>query len=270
MGFWSVLGKVASTIATPFKNASLIPTIASIGTDVAGSVIQSKAAGSAAAKQTASATESNRMLDESLARSSQAFDPYAATGGVASSQLKDLMDPSSEVYSSYFGGGPEFKAPNPADVLNNPAIKFQLEEGEKAIQRSAASRGSLLSGGTLKSLNRYAQGVAAQGYNDLFARSAQEYGLHRAAFEGTRATRLDQLNRALQTGFGATTGRASLDTAVAEAKGDNLQGAANVNAASTVSRAKTWSDLLANSVGSVVDLFDLSGVNKKEPEQVIH
>lgn len=47
---------------------------------------------------------------------------------------------------------------------NTPGYQFRLDEGRKQLDASAAARGSLNSGATLKALTQYGQGVADQGY----------------------------------------------------------------------------------------------------------
>lgn len=52
-------------------------------------------------------------------------------------------------------------------------------EGEQALQRAAAARGTLLSGGLLKSLERYRQGLKAQDAQAAFNRALQTYTTNR-------------------------------------------------------------------------------------------
>lgn len=56
------------------------------------------------------------------------------------------------------------------DHTTSPGYQFRLDEGTRAVENSAASKGMLMSGGTLKDLTRFAQGVAADDYNDQFNR----------------------------------------------------------------------------------------------------
>ena len=68
-----------------------------------------------------------------------------------------------------------------ADALTtSPGFQFRLQEGAKALERSAAAKGTLLTGGTLKGLTRYAQDYAAneygQNYNRLFNEDVTNYG----------------------------------------------------------------------------------------------
>jgi hypothetical protein len=52
----------------------------------------------------------------------------------------------------------------------DPGYAFRLGEGLKALERSAAARGGLLSGSTGKALQRYGQDMASQEYGNAFNR----------------------------------------------------------------------------------------------------
>lgn len=79
------------------------------------------------------------------------------------------------------GGVPQFnwtkfEAPNPEDVYKDPSYQFRLGEGTKAIEGSAAAKGLLRSGGTLKDLAGYGQDLASQEYGNMFNRELQGWG----------------------------------------------------------------------------------------------
>ncbi|WP_333608811.1 hypothetical protein [Arsukibacterium sp.] len=59
----------------------------------------------------------------------------------------------------------------------DPGYQFRLAEGQKAMDRSAAARGNLLSGGQAKALTQYNQGMASQEYGNAFNRAAQQYSM---------------------------------------------------------------------------------------------
>ncbi len=61
---------------------------------------------------------------------------------------------------------------NPMEFFlrNTPGYKFAFNEGQRAVQTGAASRGTLLTGGTLKALNRYGTGIADQTYDQATKR----------------------------------------------------------------------------------------------------
>ena len=62
----------------------------------------------------------------------------------------------------------DFQAPN---VTDDPGFKFRMAEGQKALERSAAAKGTLLTGGTLKDLGQYSQGLASQEYANAYGRA---------------------------------------------------------------------------------------------------
>lgn len=72
-----------------------------------------------------------------------------------------------------------FKAPTEEALVNDPAYQARIAAGEKAIERSAAARGTLLTGGTLTDLEKYAQGEASNELEKLYNRSWNE---HEAAY----------------------------------------------------------------------------------------
>lgn len=59
---------------------------------------------------------------------------------------------------------------NPDSIANSGAYKFRLDQGNQAIQRSAAAKGMLGSGNTLAELLRYGQGEASQEFGNEVSR----------------------------------------------------------------------------------------------------
>lgn len=74
----------------------------------------------------------------------------------------------------------QFKAPSLEDVQNEPGYALGLKEGQNALERSAAARGSILSGGTQKATARYGTDYGATKYGEatgrLFDQYQQRYG----------------------------------------------------------------------------------------------
>ena len=58
----------------------------------------------------------------------------------------------------------------PGEFTEDPGYQFRLQEGQKALERSAAARGGLLSGATGKGLVRYGQDFATQEYDNFLKR----------------------------------------------------------------------------------------------------
>jgi len=57
-----------------------------------------------------------------------------------------------------------------SDYQEDPAYKFRLDQGNRSLEASAASRGTTLSGATLKALSAYNQGEASQEYQNSVTR----------------------------------------------------------------------------------------------------
>lgn len=66
---------------------------------------------------------------------------------------------------------PSFQAPSYADAANDPGYQFSLGQGEQALQQSAAARGVINGGGTLKDVLNYGQAAGAQQYGNVFNRA---------------------------------------------------------------------------------------------------
>jgi len=136
------------------------------GAVVVGSVISSQGAQSAA---DTAAEASGRASDASVGEQRRQYDlnradqaPFLTAGTGAVNRLAAGMAPGGEFSRSF----------SSEDFLANqdPGYGFRMSEGMKALDRSAASRGGLLSGATLKGAQQYGQGLASQEYQNAFNR----------------------------------------------------------------------------------------------------
>lgn len=67
--------------------------------------------------------------------------------------------------------------PDYSAFFKSPGYEFRQEEGIRAIDRSASARGQLMSGGTLRELARYGQGLASSEFGNYANRLASLAGL---------------------------------------------------------------------------------------------
>jgi hypothetical protein len=199
----------------------LIPAAASL----IGGSMQAKAAKSAAntaAEATNRATELNRrMYDENVARQKPFYD-------VGVNALPELVNASR--YTN-FGMG---------QFQQDPGYAFRLSEGQKQLERNAAARGGLISGGALKAAQRYGQEMGSQEYMNAFNR-----------YQTERAARLNPLQ--------SLTGMAQTTANTLGAAGQNMAG--NVGAAYMNQGANAGNALLAgaqaraSSYGDIAKLY---------------
>ena len=68
-----------------------------------------------------------------------------------------------------------------------PAFQFQLDQGVNALDRSAASRGKLLSGQQVKAVQQFGQGLASQESNNQLNRLASLAGIGQSSTAQTGA-----------------------------------------------------------------------------------
>lgn len=61
------------------------------------------------------------------------------------------------------------------DLAADPGYAFRLSEGLKALNRSAAAKGGMISGGALKAAERYGQDYGSQEYSNAYNRALTEY-----------------------------------------------------------------------------------------------
>ena len=60
-----------------------------------------------------------------------------------------------------------------ADFQADPSYQFRMDQGMKALQNSAAAKGGLLGGNTLKGIQDYSQGLASTEYGNAYNRFTQ-------------------------------------------------------------------------------------------------
>lgn len=68
-----------------------------------------------------------------------------------------------------------FQAPTADSLSQDPGFATRLKEGQKALERSAASKGTLLTGGTLKGIVDFGQQMASQEYGNVYNRDRMQY-----------------------------------------------------------------------------------------------
>lgn len=109
----------------------------------------------------------------------------------------------------------------------DPGYAFRLAEGQKALDRQAAARGGLISGGALKAAQRYGQEMGSQEYTNAFNRYQTERNARLNPLQslaGMAQTSTNQLGAAGQN-YANAAGEAI--GAGAQARASGYMGAAN-------------------------------------------
>lgn len=165
--------------------------------DIAGAVIGSKASKKASKAQVEATKLGIAEIRRQYDLSREDLAPWRQAGGQA------------------IGAGLAMLQPG-YDHTTSPGYQFRFGEGQRAVESGAAARGMLMSGGTLKDLTRFGQGVASGDFNDQFNRyMAIAGGGQQAATSGA------------QMGQQSASGIADLYTQAGNARASGYIGSAN-------------------------------------------
>ncbi len=95
-----------------------------------------------------------------------------------------------------------FKAPTLEEAQAQPGYQFALEQGQKALENSAAARGVLRTGGTLKDLFSWGDKFGEQNYGNVFNQDLQGYTTNRNNAFDTYNTNRNNAADAYRTNYG--------------------------------------------------------------------
>ena len=170
-----------------------------VATAIVGSaLIGGYASNRAASTQAAAAQQGIAAQERMFERQTELQEPWRKAGEEALNKLIPLA-------SNYTPFGMN-------QFQQDPGYAFRLSEGMKALDRTAAARGGLLSGSTLKGAQRYGQEMGSQEYMNAFnryqtERNAQLNPLQSLAGVGQTATNAlsgmaGQMGQNYATGYG--------------------------------------------------------------------
>lgn len=176
-----------------------------LGGGIAGAVGSSKAAGAQSKAALSTAQLQSQDAQAALAEQKRQFDitqgniaPWLTAGKGGLAELSRLLGIGGGSGFADFGSllkgfSEKFQAPTDVTEQNDPGYKFRLDQGMQALQNSAAARGSLLSGGTLRALNDYAQNYASNEYGNVYGRALGEYQQRYNIFQNQQANEYNRL-----------------------------------------------------------------------------
>lgn len=200
-------------------------TAIAVGATVASGAMQASAAKKAAKTQAGAADRATQVQQDQYYQTREDQEPYREAGYKALTGAENLL-------ASY-------KAPSIDAFKSDPYYQWEQQEAAKAVQGSAAARGGLYSGTTLRRLGDRAQMVARGGFTDFSNRQESAFG--------------NQFNRyASLAGIGQSgvsqTGNAGMN--FANNASSNLIGAGNAQAAGTLASSNAWGNALNQGISS--------------------
>ena len=215
--------------------------VAIVGSSLISGIAGSSAASKAAKAQTQAATQASGFEREMFDKQVELQAPFREAGLTAQNRLLQYLglsgSPSDAGYGKYAG---DFSM---NDFTADPGYAFRLAEGNKALDRTAAARGGLLSGGAMKAAQRYGQEMGSQEYMNAFNR-----------YQTNRANQLNPLQSLMgagQTGANTLTQAAG---SLGQALGENAIGAGNARASGYIGQANALTGALNQGMNSYMKM----------------
>jgi hypothetical protein len=186
---------------------------------IAGGIMGSNAANSAAEQQAAAAKYSADLQKQIYDQQRLDNTPWRDAGATALSKMADPY------FQKSFSG---------ADFQQDPGYQFRMDQGNQAMQRSAAARGGLMSGGFAKGLDRYNQDYASNEYQNAYNR-----------FNNDQSSRFGRLSSVAGMGQNANSQLGAAGQNYANQVGQTAMGAANAQGAAGIASAGAWGGALS-------------------------
>lgn len=167
----------------------------------------------------------------------------------------------------------QFNAPSLEDARNSVGWQFRVGEAQKGLERGAAAKGSLLTGGFQSAMAGRLQDLASSEYDKIYGRAQGEYGnrfnIHQAnetnRYNSQRSNVLDQFgiysgergmnrndrlddfniwNTMDQNYYNRMAGLSNAGLSAAGSMGGLLTGIGNVQGAGTIGSSNAWTNAL--------------------------
>lgn len=119
-----------------------------------------QAGGDAGNLVTSTANSGSGRVSDSGVNANNRLQSYMSGGSQANDQLAEYLSPGGAGQKSFTG----------VDLQNDPGYQFRLQQGQIALDRSAAARGGALGGGAVRATTDYQQGAASDEFSRAFDR----------------------------------------------------------------------------------------------------
>lgn len=221
---------------------------------VASSAISSSGAKSAAQSQAASNQQGIQAQQAMYNQTRADLAPYNQAGQanlpLYQSFYQTSADQLGNAYNDAYNHLPG--AMTEANLVNTPGYQFNLSQGLKATQNSAAARGLGVSGSALKGAANFATGLADSTYQNQFNNQQQIYNdyVNQAQLKGNQLNQIyGQISAPVSTGESAASQTGNAGTAAANAQSQLYNATGNALGTGAINSANALNNGL-NSVGT--------------------
>lgn len=197
----------------------VVASVAGAGASLVTGVMGANAARDAADTQAAAARNSADVQKQMYDQTRKDNEAWRNAGVDA---LKQMQDPGFQ------------KSFTMSDFAADPGYQFRMNEGQKALERQAAAKGTSGGGATMKALARYGQDYSSGEYQKAYDR-----------YNNDQTTRYNRLASLAGVGQQANQNNQSAGQSYASGMSDSITGAANASASGTIGQA--------NAIGNAIN-----------------
>jgi len=207
------------------------PAGAIAGAQLGGGLDAAEGAQGAASTQAAAADRSAQLQKQMFDKQMELQEPFRTAGITGQNRLMELLGLGGNTGAAGYGkysrdfGMQDFQA--------DPGYSFRLSEGLKGLDRQAAARGGLISGGALKAATQYGQEMGSQEYQNAFNR-----------YQTNRTNQLQPLGNLQAIGQSAASNQGSAAGAYGTAGGNAIIQGGQATAAGQLGAANTMNNAL--------------------------
>jgi hypothetical protein len=203
----------------------------SAASSLAGGAIAGKASKRAARTQEQAARDATAAQQRMFEEQKALQEPFRQGGLTAQNEIMQLLGIGGDKAAA--GYGSMAKAFGTDQFQQDPGYAFRQAEGMKALERSAAARGNLLSGSTLKGVQRFGQDLASQEYQNAFNR-----------YQVERAARLNPLQSLMGSGQSAANVMTGAAGQMGQNEASNIYNAGQARASGYIGQANALNQAL--------------------------
>lgn len=214
------------------------PVSALAAATIGSSLLSSDASRSAANTQADAANHAADLQQQNLAQTRESLQPFVNTGYDAQGSLRNLLGLGAPTDSGTYGS---LMKPFDAAAFQqwkDPGYDFQLQQGQQALQNSQAAQNGVLSGGALKDLIGFNQGMANNAYQNAFGR-----------YMSQNDATYNRLSSLLGIGENAAAGLGNTGAQVMSNVGNTLTSGAAARAAGQIGSANAFTGGINNGMG---------------------
>jgi hypothetical protein len=158
-------------------------------------------------------------------------EPFRQAGLTTQNELLRQMGLSGDPNSAGYGN--LLRNFSAEDFQADPGYAFRMSEGLKALDRTAAARGGMISGAAQKAAARYGQDLASQEYQNAYGR-----------YMGNKASNYNMLTGQQAVGQNATNVQTQAAGNYGQQAGQTLMDMGNARASGYMGAANAWSNAL--------------------------